>query len=116
MIAALHGIGDVAGWAALALALIAAWRVTRGGAGSAVQELSEANRVLDARVHELGGEVRDLRIENAELRERTDYAAVMAAHEETALERHKALLNVLSLIAARLGPDEAPGRFRPVTD
>lgn len=85
--------------------LFVAWRISRGGAGAAVQELSEANRVLERRVHELGGEVRDLRIENASLKQRTDFAAVMADHERKAEHRSEAMLGVLNLIAARLGPD-----------
>lgn len=94
-----------------------AWRITRGGGGAAVQELTAANRVLEQRMHELGGQVRDLRIENAKLKQRTDFAAVirkheeqlmasMRSHEQRAQKRADAQLHVLDLIASRLGPDE----------
>lgn len=100
--------GDAAQWAAVAVALLFAWRVTRGGGGSAVQELSEANKVLTARKDELGAQVRDLLVENRALRERTDFGAVMDGHERRAQERHEATLKVLDLIAARLGPGDGP--------
>ena len=57
------------------------------------------------RSQELGGEVRDLKVQNAELRSRTDFAAVIALHEDRALERHEGVLNVLGLIADRIGPE-----------
>lgn len=98
-------ISELPSWSLLALALAAAWRVTRGGAGSAVDELSKANGVLTNRVQELGGEVRDLKVQNAELRSRTDFSAVIAKHEERAQDRHTAQLNILALIARRLGAD-----------
>lgn len=109
--------------AELAIAILAfvmatgvAWRIAQGGGSSAVTELSEANRVLTQRLHdlrdeyqkkidELGAQVRDLRVENAELRSRTDYQAVINEHEKRAAERHAATLKVLELIASRLGPD-----------
>lgn len=112
--------GSIPTWTLLVVALIAAWRVTRGGGGSAVSELSKANEVLDKRVHELGSEVRDLRVENADLAARTDFAAslfeheqrsltvlrqLLGSHEERAVQRHEAGLRVLDLIAARLGPE-----------
>jgi hypothetical protein len=107
MLAALHA-ADFTQWAALLVLAAGLWRLTRGGAGSAVSELSLANRVLEKRNHELGAEVRDLRIEVAELRTRTDFAAVIAQHEERAQSRNVAILGVLDLIAARLGPDHNP--------
>lgn len=104
MVASMSG-GDLAQWAGVAVVLLVCWRITRGGGGSAVQELSEANRVLTKAKEELGGQVRDLLIENTSLRHRTDYAAVMERHERQAQERHVATLKVLDLIAKRLGPD-----------
>lgn len=38
--------GSIPTWLLLVLALIAAWRISRGGGGSAVTELSKANDVL----------------------------------------------------------------------
>jgi hypothetical protein len=119
--------GSIPTWALFVLALVVAWRVTKGGAGSAVSELSKANEVLTNRVHELGAEVRDLKVENAELKARTDLSLViepvtqkiidatrsaMLDHERAAIERHQVQLDaagkqlvVLDMIAARLGPD-----------
>lgn len=123
--------GAIGQWFAVLVLVLIAWRVTRGGAGSAVSELSKANEVLTQRVHDLGAEVRDLRVENATLKERTDVAlalvpavreivstitASIEAHEArglAALEQHErraerrgtAGLNVLKLIADRLGPE-----------
>lgn len=90
----------------VALGFFTAWRVTRGGAGSAVQELTAANKVLEHRKDELGAEVRDLKAENAALKARTDYEASLTAalgplaealgtHERGARERSEALLKIL---------------------
>jgi hypothetical protein len=99
-------VGTLGQWVLVLIALFAAWRIARGGGGTAVHELSEANRVLEKRIHELGAEVRDLKIENQALRARTDFGAVIAKHEERAESRTDGILKVLDLIAARLGPDE----------
>jgi len=115
VIAAL-GAPAITSWASLLVLVFALWRVTRGGGGSAVQELSAANRVLEKRNHALGAEVRDLRIENGQLKQRTDFAAALGEyeqravaaaeqHEKRAAARAEATLRVLGLIADRLGPD-----------
>src|SRR5207253_9358680 len=102
----------------LVLRTAVAWRVSRGGGGAAVSELAIANKVLEERIHQLreeyqakvdmlGAEIRDLRVENAELRTRTDYKAVIDGHEIRAEERAGRLLTVLDLIASRLGPEPA---------
>lgn len=131
MLAAQFVWGSIPTWALFLLALVVAWRVTKGGAGSAVSELSKANEVLTTRVHDLGSEVRDLRVENAALRERTDVTlaiapaaqriidetrAVATEHERAAIERHelqlaaaRSQLTVLGMIAERLGPDNGNG-------
>jgi biopolymer transport protein ExbB/TolQ len=120
-------LGSLPTWLLLMLSLAVAWRVSRGGGGSAVSELSKANEVLDNRLHEerqareeLGTEVRDLIARNAALEERTDFATslakqadtseqralkALAGHEERAIERHEAQLVILDLIARRLGRD-----------
>src|SRR6185437_11883673 len=103
--AAALSIGTLGQWFTFAAVLFAAWRLSRGGGGAAVTELSKANEVLTRRVSELGAEVRDLKIENERLRNRTDFSAVIAQHEDRALERHERTLDVLGLIADRLGPD-----------
>lgn len=97
--------GSIPAWVTLALLLAVGFRLSRGGGGAAVQELSKANEVLSRRVNELGREVRDLRVENGKLRERTDFAAVIATHERRAEARAAKTLTVLDLIAARLGPE-----------
>lgn len=108
--------GTLPTWILLAFAIFFAWRITRGGGGSAVQELSAANAVLTRRKDELGAEVRDLREENATLKARTDVALAlvpvldaMNAHEDRAAARHTAQLHVLDMIAHRLGPDPNGG-------
>jgi hypothetical protein len=109
-------LGTLPSWILVALALFVAWRVSRGGGGSAVSELSTANHVLERSLQEtrdkLGAEIRDLRIENGELRGRTDVAIALMPvidwtqmHEKRAQERHAATIVVLELIAERLGPD-----------
>ena len=117
MVAAIAG-GTVAAWAGVVVTLAIAWRISRGGGGSAVSELDRSNRVLteslkrerDAHQRtkdEMGAEIRDLRVEVANLRGRTDVALAINAwgeqHEQRAAERHAATLKVLDLIAARLG-------------
>lgn len=115
--------GNVAQWLIVAIGVFAAWRISRGGGGSAVAELDRANKVLDHSLHlerekseRLGGEVRDLRIENAALKEQTNFASALAGaispliewthvHEERAQQRFDAQLKVMDLVAARLGPD-----------
>lgn len=113
-------LGSLPTWILVAIALAAAWRVSLSGGGSAVSELEKANKVLERALHdervkaqekydELGAQVRDLRIENAELRGKTDVALAInewgTGHERRAQERHEAALVVLDLIARRLGPD-----------
>jgi hypothetical protein len=112
MIQATTWIGSIPSWALLAVALAAAWRVTKGGGGSAVSELSRANEVLTNRVHELGGEVRDLRVENAELKGRTDVTLALTPllewsgnHEQRAQDRHDQTMVILSLVAKGLGQE-----------
>lgn len=97
--------GSFAAWFTFAAVVGAAWSFRRGGGGTAIQSLQIANQVLEKRVHELGGEIRDLRIVNATLTARTDYQAVINEHEARAADRHAATLKVLELIAGRLGPD-----------
>jgi hypothetical protein len=105
MVAAVD-VATLGQWVLVLVAVFVAFRVSRGGGGTALHELSEANRVLEKRLHELGAEVRDLRIENESLRSRTDFSAVIASHETRAAARTAGILKVLDLIAERLGPDE----------
>lgn len=123
-------VGTVPTWLLFVMGLGVAWRLSRGGGGSAVSELSKANEVLTKRTHELGAEVRDLRVENEHLKARTDFAqalapildgvvssqaaaerrqesimATLATHEERAENRFQRTTDVLVMIADRLGPD-----------
>lgn len=102
-----------------------------------MEVLAQSNKVLEKALDDqkqevivlrekTGSEIRDLRIENGELRGRTDVALALnpiiewthhheaaaqqvmdwtQLHERRAQERHDAMLGVLSLIADRLGPD-----------
>lgn len=131
MLMAASVVGTLPTWILVGFALFVAFRVSKGGGGSAVSELSKANEVLTRRTHELGAEVRDLKIENERLKARTDFAqaltpvlesiaqgtnasearqvAIMdaqASHEDRAQERHARTLGVLDLIAKRLGKEE----------
>jgi len=90
-----------------------AWRISTGGGGTAVQELTAANKVLADRLHEerqakekLGGEVRDLRVLNQEISARTDFAAVMELHERNDERRH---VEVMALLAKIRRQDEGIG-------
>lgn len=100
---------DLPSWILLAVALLVAWRVTRGGGGSAVTELSAANGVLEKRVHELETQVSELRHENLALAARTDFTQALSpllvateTHEARAVERSTRILSVLDTIAERL--------------
>ena len=138
MLAAMSWAGSLPTWLLLGMGLIVSWRVTKGGGGAAVTELSEANKVLERRTHELGAEVRDLKVENERLKARTDFAqalapildgvvaaadraarreetiiTTLAQHEERAETRFQHTTNVLGLIAERLGPESPePGPER----
>jgi hypothetical protein len=127
-------LGSVPTWALFALGVLFAYRISKGGGGSAVSELSKANEVLTAALererHErreerdrLGAEIRDAKVELGHLAGRTDFTAALAAalgpviewtsgHEQRAQERHDAVmragesqLKVLDLIAKALGPE-----------
>lgn len=131
-------VGALVGVVTLAAMLSVVNRVTRGGAGSAVSELSHANRVLEETLRDerqakeqLGAEVRDLRVQLAELAGRTDFALALTAalapimewtlgHERRASERHEAamaagarsteaLLGVLEQMARSLPPEPGNG-------
>lgn len=116
-------IDQVPTWALFSLAMLAAWRVSRGGGGSAVSELAKANEILTKRKDELGGEVRDLTAELAASQARTDITkalepavekitGALSAHEERAIERHQQQLDqgakqiiILGMMAEKMGAD-----------
>lgn len=105
-------LGTLPGWLTLAALLAGTYIFIRGGGGTALETLETANRVLTKRIDvlEKSGAEKDLKI--AELTGRTDVALALGPvlkwtieHETRAQERHEATLNVLGLIAQRLGPD-----------
>jgi len=118
VIATSYFTGSLPSWILLGVALLGAWRLSKGGGGSAVSELSKANEVLTKRVHELGSEVRDLRVENEGLRARTDFAQALAPVLEKTAEgveqaesRQNAIMSTLDQHEAR-----AQSRFEATTD
>lgn len=112
MLVAVDALGTIPGWLTLIVLLGSGLYVLRHGGSTAIETLSKANDVLTKRVQDMGGEVRDLKAENAKLTGRTDVVLALgpvlewtAKHEERAQERHLAMLRLLDLIAERLGPD-----------
>lgn len=86
--------------------------VRKYGGGSALAELERANRVLEKAVRDLQARNVELTAEVATLRARTDVAtAIMPVlealklHEERAAVRSERTLDVLGMMAERLGRD-----------
>lgn len=107
-----HVLIGAAAVVAAVLALRGAYAVWRGGGGTALETVTLANRVLEGRVHELSKEVALLRAENVVLAAKTDFAMALApimtwaeTHERNAEKRSIAMLDLIGLLAARLGPD-----------
>lgn len=116
-------IGTVPGWLTLIGLAAAGWIFLRGGGGTAITSLEAANRILEREVEKLREADRKKDKEISELRGRTDVALAVAPiitwtehHEGRAQERHDrselraderqtAMLNLLELIASRLGPE-----------
>lgn len=105
-----HDVGPTV--VTLALAFAGYLFVRRHGGGTALEELERANRVLERRVNELEQENARQATELLTLRGRTDVALAIVPvlealklHEERASERSSRTLDVLDLIAARLGPE-----------
>jgi hypothetical protein len=105
-------LGTIPGWLTVGGIILAAWIFYRGGGGTAISTLSEANRVLEKRVQGLEQQSNLDNMTIAELRGRTDVALALSPilewtvqHETRAQERHDKTLLVLDLIARRLGPD-----------
>jgi hypothetical protein len=91
--------GSLPTWLLLVIAVGAAWRVTRGGGGSAVTELTASNEVLQKAL-EKSREVADAQAKQiAVLESKTDVvlavSPLIAEHERLAAERHKATIEVL---------------------
>lgn len=112
----IHALEVVAGFVGIALVVAGAYALWRGGGGTALDTLQLANRVLETRVHELSKEVALLRADNAALSAKTDFAMALApimvwaeSHERNAEKRSTAMLDLLAMLAARLGPDANGG-------
>jgi hypothetical protein len=113
MVAADISVGTASSWAALIVLAIVAWVVYRGGGGTALGVLRDANAVLEQRVHDLEQKGEEDGKMIAVLKARTDVAQALAplmawahAHETNAGKRSAEQLAVLELIASRLGPDD----------
>lgn len=102
-------VGSVPTWAILVVGIFAAWRVSRGGGGSAVTELSAANQVLEdrdrRRQHELEAQAGKI----AALESKTDVVLavtpLIAEHERHSQERHDATIKVLEAIRDQIHSD-----------
>lgn len=101
--------GSLPTWLLLAIALIGAWRVTRGGGGTAVTELSKANEVLEEAGKKKDAQIHTLQSRIATLEARTDIAQALQPlsdsinnHEERAQARFEKTSEILTLVADRL--------------
>lgn len=105
-----HDVGPT--FVTLALAIAGYMFVRRYGGGAALSELERANRVLERRVTEQDKTIAAQAAELLVLRSRTDVTQALAPvlialelHESRASERTERTLNLLDLMAHRLGPD-----------
>lgn len=112
LFAAAPELGTLPGWLTLVVVVSVAWILYRGGTGTAVSGLQDANRELERQIKEKAGQLSALERINAELRAEKDVNVAivpvvdaMKSHEVRAQERHEKTLIVLDLIAERLGPD-----------
>lgn len=108
--------GMIPGWATLIALVAVGWIMVRGGTGTAVSGLQDANRELERQIKQRDGQLSALERVNAELRAEKDVSVAivpvieaMRAHEERAQDRHVKMIVVLELIAQRLGPDNGNG-------
>jgi len=102
-------VGSVPTWFLLIVAIGAAWRLSRGGGGSAVQELSEANKVLTEALEKerLLGADRQRRIELLE--HKTDVSMVLDPfikwaneHEQADIDRHEITVKAFNHVVTEL--------------
>lgn len=101
--------GSVPTWALLVMAIIVAWRVTKGGAGSAVSELSASNQALEKALEKSKSTAETQAKQIAALEAKTDVVLavtpLMAEHERHAQERHGATIEVLEAIRDQIHAD-----------
>jgi len=120
MLAAIPWLGTIPGWLTLA-ALVALALALRGGQiGPAIGYLRDANSALSEQNRQLSERLEALVAENASLHATRDLQPLLELvadheqradqrdenHELRASERNAAILNVLGLIADRLGADD----------
>lgn len=109
----IHALATLGQWLTLAVAAGIFLFIYRNGGGAALNEMKAANGILTARVHTLSAENIELRREIAELRGRTDVAAVISPLT-IALQQHdskmdklgEGILSILDTIARNMGPEE----------
>ncbi len=98
--------GSLPTWILVVIGLAFAWRITRGGGGTAVSELTAANAVLTHALQEQR-EITDKQAkEIAALQGKTDVVLaitpLMQSHEKNAQERHAATVKVLAEMSESL--------------
>lgn len=104
--------GTLPGWLTLLSLVAVGFILWRGGAGTAVEGLQNTNRELERQIHALQAQNEAQAKEIAELRTKTDVTLALAPllewstnHETRAQQRHEGTMNVLELIAERLGKE-----------
>jgi hypothetical protein len=103
-------------WAGVLVLAIIGWVVYRGGGGTALSLLREANEVLSAEVKELKRQGMIDAKKIALLEARTDITVALVPltkalelHEQGAKMRADALLTVLEMVATGLGSEDLDG-------
>lgn len=91
--------GSLPTWILVGLAVIAGIRLTRGGAGSAVSELSAANKILEEARQKNHAKIEEMAKQISALESKTDVvlavSPLIADHERRAEERHLALVHTI---------------------
>lgn len=111
--------GSLPTWILVALAIIAGWRITKGGGGSAVSELSAANKILEDARQKNHAKIEEMAKQITALESKTDVvlavSPLIADHERRAEERHQALVHtieanttVLEGLSRRISTDTEP--------
>lgn len=99
--------GSLPTWLILVGGLFVMWRLTRGGGGSAVTELSKSNEVLSEALERQKKIADDQAKQIAALESKTDVVLavtpLIATHEQKAQERHDATIEVLHEMSRKLG-------------
>lgn len=110
-------VGSLPGWLTLAALVVLAWFLRGTAGGQALDILREQRDVLASRVTEQDQTITHLTKRVTELEAKTDVTlaigpallpvvATLQDHEVNAERRTKATLDVLHMIAGRLGPEK----------